>query len=65
MDFSEDEKVAFGLGATSASYILLHTRLWGEEDVKVLSKPEAWRVIDRGIALIMFAIAGVIINLYI
>ena len=66
MDFSGDEKVAFGLGATSASFLFFFTLGYGAKRMsKVLNKPEAWRVIDRGIALIMFAIAGVIINPYI
>ena len=64
--FSGNEKLAFGLGATSASFLFFFTLGFGAKRAsKLLNKPEAWRVIDRGIALIMFAIAGAIISPYV
>ncbi len=57
-----DERVAFGIGAATASFVFFFSLGYGAKSLSgVLNRPEAWRVIDRGMACIMFVIAGVIL----
>lgn len=61
--FVGDEKIAFGVGAAAASFIFFFSLGYGAKRLSnVLNRPEAWKVIDRGIALVMFVIAGAIIG---
>ena len=63
--FIGDERLAFGVGASLASFVFFFTLGYGAKRMsKVLNSPEAWRVIDRGIAVVMFVIAGAIIRPY-
>ena len=61
--FIGDERLAFGVGAALASFVFFFSLGYGAKRMsKVLNSPEAWRVIDRGIAVVMFVIAGAIIQ---
>jgi len=61
--FIGDERLAFGAGAALASFVFFFSLGYGAKRMsKVLNSPEAWRVIDRGIAVVMFVIAGAIIQ---
>ena len=61
--FIGDERLAFGAGASLASFVFFFSLGYGAMMMsKVLNSPEAWRVIDRGIAVVMFVIAGAIIQ---
>lgn len=63
--FIGDERLAFGVGASLASFFFFFSLGYGAKRMsKVLNSPEAWRVIDRGIAVVMFVIAGAIIRPY-
>lgn len=60
--FSGDERIAFGIGASAASFLFFFSIGYGARRLsKVLDSPDAWRIIDRGIAAVMFAIAGAIV----
>ncbi|MED6346344.1 MAG: LysE/ArgO family amino acid transporter [Candidatus Thermoplasmatota archaeon] len=61
--FIGDERLAFGVGAALASFVFFFSLGYGAKRMsRVLNSPEAWRVIDRGIAVVMFVIAGAIIQ---
>ena len=63
--FIRDEKVAFGVGAVAASFAFFFSIGYGAKRLSnVLNSPEAWKIIDRGIALVMFVIAGAILGPY-
>jgi len=63
--FIGDERFAFGVGAATASFFFFFSLGYGAKRLSgVLNSPEAWRVIDRGIAVVMFVIAGAIIQPY-
>jgi len=63
--FIGDERVAFGAGAATASFVFFFSLGYGAKRLSgVLNRPDAWRVIDRGIAVVMFVIAGAIIQPY-
>ena len=63
--FIGDERLAFGVGASLASFVFFFSLGYRAKRMsKVLNSPEAWRVIDRGIAVVMFVIAGAIIRPY-
>jgi L-lysine exporter family protein LysE/ArgO len=63
--FIGNEKLAFGIGAAMASFAFFFSLGFGAKRLSgVLNRPEAWRVIDRGIAIVMFVIAGAIIQPY-
>lgn len=65
MGFSGDERVAFGVGATAASFLFFFSLGYGARGLSgVLNSPDSWRIIDRGIAAVMFVIAGAIILPY-
>ena len=57
-----DERLAFGIGAATASFVFFFSLGYGAKMLSpVLNNPKAWRVIDLGVACIMFAIAGAIL----
>ena len=57
-----DEKLAFGIGAVMASFTFFFSLGYGAKNLSgILNKPEAWRIIDLGIACMMFIIAGTIV----
>ena len=63
--FIGDELIAFGFGAAAASFVFFFSLGFGAKKLSgILNSPEAWRVIDRGIAIVMFVIAGAIIRPY-
>ena len=63
--FMGNEKLAFGIGATTASFVFFFSLGFGAKRLSdVLNRPEAWKLIDRGVAVIMFVIAGAIIGPY-
>ena len=60
--YSVDERFGFAFGAALASFLFFFALGYGARGLStVLAKPESWRIIDRGIACVMFAIAGAII----
>ena len=63
--FIGDERIAFGFGAATASFVFFFSLGYGAKRLSgVLISPVAWKVIDRGIAVVMFVIAGAIIHPY-
>ncbi|MCP4852545.1 MAG: amino acid transporter [Actinomycetia bacterium] len=59
--YATDDRVAFALGASLASFLFFFALGYGARRLSsVLDRPESWRVIDMGIACVMFAIAGAI-----
>ena len=63
--FMGHEKLAFGIGATTASFVFFFSLGFGAKRLSdVLNRPESWKFIDRGVAVIMFVIAGAIIGPY-
>ena len=62
MGFYGSERISFGIGASAASFLFFFSIGYGARRLsKVLDSPEAWRIIDRGIAAVMFVIAGAIV----
>ncbi len=58
-----DERVAFGIGAATASFVFFFSLGYGARSLsEVLNKPKAWKYIDLSIACIMFVIAAVIMQ---
>lgn len=63
--FIGNERFAFGVGAATASFVFFFSIGYGAKRLSnVLNSPEAWKIIDRGIALVMFVIAGAILRPY-
>jgi len=63
--FVGDERLSFGVGAALASFVFFFSLGYGAKRLSgVLNSPGAWKVIDRGIAVVMFVIAGAIIHPY-
>ena len=61
--FVGQEKLAFGIGATTASFVFFFTLGFGAKRLSdVLNSPNVWKFIDRGIAIVMFVIAGAILG---
>ncbi len=59
--YAADERASFAVGAMLASFLFFFALGYGARRVSsMLESPEAWRVIDRGIAGVMFVIAGAI-----
>tara|TARA_Y100001956_G_scaffold80940_1_gene97166 strand:- start:30 stop:698 length:669 start_codon:yes stop_codon:yes gene_type:complete len=57
-----EERLAFGIGAATASFVFFFSLGYGARSLSnVLKKPESWMIIDRGIACVMFVIAGAIL----
>ena len=60
--FIGEERLAFGIGAATASFFFFFSLGFGAKRLSnVLNSPEAWKIIDRCIALVMFVIAGAIL----
>ena len=58
-----NEKMAFGIGAATASFIFFFSLGYGAKLMSpILNNPSSWKVIDLVIASMMFVIAGVIIG---
>ena len=58
-----DERVAFGIGAATASFVFFFSLGYGARGLsEILNKPKAWRYIDLSIACIMFIIAAAIMQ---
>lgn len=58
-----DERVAFGIGAATASFVFFFSLGYGARSLsEVLNKPKAWKYIDLSIACIMFIIAAAIMQ---
>jgi len=58
-----DERVAFGIGAATASFVFFFSLGYGARSLsEVLNKPKAWKYIDISIACIMFVIAAAIMH---
>ena len=58
-----DERVAFGIGAATASFVFFFSLGYGARSLSdVLNKPKAWKYIDLSIACIMFVIAAAIMH---
>jgi len=59
--YASDDRFAFAVGASLASFLFFFALGYGARRLSsVLDRPESWRVIDMGIACVMFAIAGAI-----
>ena len=59
--YASEERVYFAVGAMFASFLFFFALGYGARRLStMLESPEAWRVIDRGIAGVMFVIAGAI-----
>ena len=59
--YAADERASFAVGAMLASFLFFFALGYGARRVSsMLESPESWRVIDRGIAGVMFVIAGAI-----
>lgn len=59
--YASDDRVAFAVGASLASFLFFFALGYGARRLSsVLDRPESWRVIDMGIACVMFVIAGAI-----
>ena len=56
---SVDDRFMFAIGAALASFLFFFALGYGARRLSsVLDKPDAWKFIDRGIACVMFVIAG-------
>ena len=56
---SVDDRFMFAIGAALASFLFFFALGYGARRLSsVLDKPDAWKFIDRGIACVMFGIAG-------
>ena len=63
--YAGNEKMAFGIGAATASFIFFFSLGYGAKLMSpILNNPSSWKVIDLVIASMMFVIAGVIIGPY-
>ena len=59
--YATDERASFAAGAMLASFLFFFALGYGARRLSsLLESPESWRVIDRGIACVMFVIAGAI-----
>ena len=59
--YATDERASFAAGAMLASFLFFFALGYGARRLSsLLESPESWRVIDRGIACMMFVIAGAI-----
>jgi len=57
--YSVDDRFTFAFGASLASFLFFFVLGYGARRLSsVLDKPDAWKFIDRGIACVMFGIAG-------
>ena len=59
--YASEERAYFAVGAMLASFMFFFALGYGARRLStMLESPEAWRAIDRGIAGVMFVIAGAI-----
>ena len=59
--YASDERASFAIGAMLASFLFFFALGYGARRLSsLLESPESWRLIDRGIACVMFVIAGAI-----
>ena len=59
--YASDERASFAIGAMLASFLFFFALGYGARSLSsLLESPESWRLIDRGIACVMFVIAGAI-----
>ena len=59
--YASDERASFAIGAMLASFLFFFALGYGARRLSsLLESPESWRIIDRGIACVMFVIAGAI-----
>ena len=59
--YATDERASFAIGAMLASFLFFFALGYGARRLSsLLESPKSWRVIDRGIACVMFVIAGAI-----
>ncbi len=57
-----ENRLAFGLGATTGSFVFFFSLGYGARAlVPLFAKPAAWRILDVGIAALMWSIAGTLI----
>lgn len=57
--YSVDDRFMFAIGAAVASFLFFFALGYGARRLSsILDKPDAWKFIDRGIACVMFGIAG-------
>jgi len=60
-----DEKLMFGIGAASASFVFFFSLGYGAQRLSpILNNPESWKIIDLFIAGIMFTVAGILMFPY-
>ena len=58
LQFENDVKIAFALGAVSASFVFFTSLGYGAAALSgVMQRPYAWRLMDVAVALVMFALA--------
>ncbi|WP_132951751.1 LysE/ArgO family amino acid transporter [Rhodovulum bhavnagarense] len=56
------ERFAFGLGAVAASFVFFFSLGFGAHHLSpVMARPGAWRLLDLGIGLLMWVIAGTLL----
>lgn len=57
-----DNRLAFGIGAITSSFVFFFSLGYGARALAPLfAKPAAWRILDAGIAALMWSIAGTLI----
>ena len=57
-----DNRLIFGLGAVTSSFVFFFSLGYGARALApVFAKPAAWRILDAGIAALMWVIAGALI----
>jgi L-lysine exporter family protein LysE/ArgO len=58
LQFEAINKLYYGLGATISSFVFFFSLVYGARFlVPFMERPNAWRILDAGIAAIMFALA--------
>ena len=60
--YAGDERLAFGIGAATASFVFFSLGFGARSLSEALNKPEVWRYIDLSIAAVMFIIAAGILQ---
>ena len=63
--YAGDEKLMFGIGAATASFVFFFSLGYGAERLSpILNNPESWKIIDLFIAGVMFTVAGILMFPY-
>jgi len=58
MQFDGMNKVYYGLGAAISSFVFFFSLAYGAKFLApVMERPNSWRILDAGVAMIMFALA--------